>query len=676
MRQAERSECGLACIGMVASYWKYDVDLATLRREHPMSARGAVLSDLVRIAGDIGLRSRAIRCEPKDLLTIQLPAILHWNFDHFVVLVSATSRRVEILDPAQGRRVLKLEQLGVHFTGIALELRPTIAFKPREERIALPISQLVRFDQATWAALGQGLVLSILLQVFVVVGPLILQLVIDQAIAGYDLALLLAVCFALLLVRAFEQVTSVMRSLVFQFVSSILTLDMRANVFRHLIRLPLNYFYRRHVGDIQQRFLALLPISDFVVNGAIAALLDGVLAIFIGIAVFAYDARMGIVVVVGLGFYVALRVVFLGFSMRASEAQIDAQARQSSNFLETLRAAQTLKAMGGEATREAAWQNLSVGVANANIGVGNLGIAYAALSQSILAVSTVVVVYMAASSVIAGAMTVGAMTAFLAYKGQLEQRLSALIELYLRYRMLDVYLGRVADIVLEPVEEGIDRPRSGRQFGGRVEFQAVSFRYSPHEPDVLKSISLSIDVGEIVAITGPSGSGKSTLLRLITGLYRPSAGLVLFDGDTLSTWSATDLRSQMSVVLQDDVLLAGSIVDNITMFEDAPNLAQVQEVARIACIHDDIERMPMAYRTSVGDMGSTMSGGQQQRIMIARALYRRPKLLVMDEATAHLDIATERQVIQGIKNLGITCIMAAHRPDAIAAATRSISLRA
>lgn len=674
MRQAERGECGLACVGMIATHWNYNVDLATLRREHAVSIRGATLKDIMAIASDIGLRSRAVRCELDGLLSIQTPAILHWNLDHFVVLVSASRGRVEILDPAKGRRIMRLADLDTHFTGVAVELRPASDFQPRKDKVTLAIAQLVRFDRGTWSALSKGLVLSVLLQLFVIISPLMMQLVIDQAIAGYDMALLLAICLGFFFIKVFEQAANVMRALVFQFISSVLTFDMRANVFRHLIRLPLSYFSRRHVGDIQQRFAALQPIADLVVNGAISAFLDGLLAVAIGWLVFAYDPLLGLIVVVGLAIYTGLRIFFLGLSMRATEEQIDAQARESSKFLETLRAMQTLKAMGGETTRETVWQNLYTDVVNANISVGNLGIAFTALSQSILAITTAVVVYIAAGSAIAGVMTIGAMTAFLAYKGQLEQRLSALIDLYLRYRMLDVYLGRVADIALEPVEDGVDQPALETVFNGQVEFEDVSFRYSPTDVDVLRNVSLRIEPGEIVAITGPSGSGKSTLLRLVTGLYRPNAGRILYDGDPFSAWGPRTLRSQISVVLQDDVLLTGTIAENISMFDEAPDPEKIKAAARTACIHEDIERMPMGYRTLVGDMGSSLSGGQQQRLMIARAVYRQPRLLVMDEATAHLDVVTESKVIKAIKELGLTCIMAAHRPDVIASASRIIAL--
>jgi ATP-binding cassette, subfamily B, bacterial CvaB/MchF/RaxB len=674
LRQAEAAECGLACIGMVAGYYGYQTDLNALRREHPVSLKGSTLKDVIDISARIGLGGRAVRCELEELKNLRLPAILHWNMNHFVVLKSASRNKLVILDPARGQMSAKLQDVSENFTGVALELAPTATFQRKRERQPVRLSSLVRLDGVTWGALCQGLVLSLLLQVFVLLTPYFMQLVIDEAILKSDISLLGAVAIGFGMLKLFEVATTIVRGLVFQFLSNVLTYDMKASLFHHMTRLPLAYFHRRHVGDIQQRFQSLQPICNLVVNGAIASMIDGVLAITIGALLFAYNLYLALIVVGCLTLYAVLRLASLEMSKRLAGDLLVAQAKESTKFLETLRAMQPIKIASAENSRESGWRNLAADSINATIRVGNVNIGFDAVSQAILGFSTIGVVFIAAQSAIGGTMTVGMITAFMAYKGQLEQRITTLIEQYMNWKMLDVHLERVADIALHERENGIDAPALEREFKGKIEIRDLRFRYAPHEADILNSVTLSIQPGQFVAISGPSGSGKSTLLRLLTGLYQPSIGQMLYDGMPLSTWGPKAIRDQIGVVMQDDTLLAGSIAENIAMFDEHIDMERVHEVAKIACVHDDIERMPMSYRSLVGDMGSSLSGGQQQRVMLARALYRRPKLLVMDEATAHLDVAMEKRINENLKSLGITRIVAAHRPDTLASADRRISL--
>ena len=590
-------------------------------------------------------------------------------------LKSADKARITILDPAKGRCSFKLEDVSEHFTGVALELSPTPQFQRKRMRQPVRLSSLVKLDGSTWKALGQGLVLSLILQVFVLLSPYFMQIVIDEAVLKADLSLLGAVATGFALLKVFEVASTILRGLVFQFLSNVVSFDMRASLFHHMLRLPLTYFHRRHVGDIQQRFQSLGPIRDLVVNGAIMALIDGVLAISIGALLFAYNSTLGLIACAAILLYGLLRFAFLEVSKRLSGDLIVAEAKENTKFLETLRAMQTVKVAGAENMRGNLWRNLAADTINATIRIGNINIGYDAISQAILGLSTILIVYIAAQSVIAGGMTVGMITAFLAYKSQLEQRLMALLEQWIAFKLLDVHLERVADIALHQREPGIDAPVLERELKGEIDLQNVHFRYAPHEAPILNGVNLSIKPGEFVALTGPSGAGKSTLLRILMGLYQPSAGQVLFDQLPVTTWGPTSIRAQIGVVMQDDTLLAGSIAENIALFDEHIDMERVRWAAEAACIADDIERMPMTYRSLVGDMGTTLSGGQQQRIMLARALYRRPKVLIMDEGTAHLDVATEQKINTALKRLEITRIAAAHRPETIAAADRVIGVK-
>lgn len=672
LRQAESGECGLACVGMVASFHGYVTDLTTLRREYPVSNKGATLADIIAIASHVGLGARAVRCEVEELRNLRVPAILHWNMNHFVVLIQADDRRIIIHDPASGRASCSPDSVSKNFTGVALELSPTARFQRRHERRPVRLDSLMKFDGTTWKALFQGLVLSLLLQFFVLTGPFFMQLVIDEAILKSDLSLLAAVAAGFALLKIFEVVTTAFRSLVFQFVSNLMTFDMKARLFHHLLRLPLAYFHRRHIGDIQQRFQSLQPICDLVISGVIAAIIDGALALSVGALLFAYSPLLALIVIGAIALYTGFRLSFLEMTRRVAGDLLVAQAKESTRFLETIRAMQAIKVAGAEAPREGLWRNHAAASINAGFRAGNVNIGWAAISQLILAMSTILTVYIAASATIAGHMTVGAVTAFLAYKGQLEQRLIALVEQWINWRLLDVHLERVSDIALHDREQNIDAPILQRRLEGRVDLIDVKFRYAPFEPEILKGVDLRIEPGEFVAITGPSGSGKSTLLKVLAGLYQPTSGGVQFDGLPLSSWGPRSIREQVGIVMQDDTLLAGSIAENIAFFVDNIDMMRVIEAAKLACIDDEIQCMPMGYRSLVGDMGSSLSGGQQQRVILARALYGRPRLLIMDEGTAHLDVPVERQINGKLKSLSITRIVVAHRTDTIVTADRVI----
>ncbi len=670
IRQAEAAECGIACLAMISNAHGYKIDLTSLRSRFPVSMRGATLKDIIAVASQMNLAGRPVRCELEELIKLRTPAILHWNMNHFVVLKSASKKRLVIYDPARGKITCSMADAARHFTGVALELSPGPSFQRKTEKNPVKLASLIKIDGQGWKAISQGLALSIFLQVFVLLGPYYMQLVIDEAILKGDLSLLTAIACGFALLKVFEALTTVIRGLVFQFLANVVAFDMEASLFRHMLRLPLSFFHRRHIGDIQQRFGSLAPIRDLIVNGAIAALVDGALSIFLGIIIFLYDQTLGFIVVGFVLFYGVLRFAFLEISKRLSGDFLVADANENTKFLESLRAMQTLKVAGIEDARETLWRNLAIDTVNAQIRMGNVNIGYKAISQTLMSLSNILVVFLAASNTIGGTMTIGMITAFVAYKSQFEQKLLALLEFYVQFKLLDVHLQRVSDIALARPERSSDTQPMAGNLSGHLQLRNVYFRYAPHEPTILAGANLTVEPGEFVALAAPSGTGKSTLLRLITGLYEPSNGAVLYDGVEAGRWGLTNLRQMMGVVLQDDVLLAGTILENISLFDEKPDIERAVTAGRIACIHDEIEAMPMGYRSLVGDMGSSLSGGQQQRIVLARALYRQPRILVMDEATSQIDVETERKINSELQRLDITRVVAAHRTETIAAADR------
>jgi ATP-binding cassette, subfamily B, bacterial CvaB/MchF/RaxB len=676
VRQAEAAECGLACLAMIAAWHGYDTDLNTLRRRFPVSLKGVNLKDLIEIAGRIGLGSRAIRCDLPELRQLRLPCVLHWEFKHFVVLRKVKGGRFWLHDPAVGTRVLSQKEMSASFTGIVLELTPTPDFTKKRERNPVKLSSLLRWSPETISALAQGFLMSLLLELFVVLSPFYLQLVIDEAIlkGDHDLLTGLAVAFGLL--TLFNVAAGALRGVVFQFLANVISFDMEARLFHHMIRLPLDYFQKRTLGDLLQRFHALEPIKQLIVNGGIAAVLDGVLAIFTGALMVIYSVKLAAIVIGIFLAYLAIRLGVLQLSRRLAADTLIADAREQTRFLETIRAMQTIKVSGGEMNREALWRNLYAAKLNATIKTGNLTIAYQNLNTLLSGLGDIVILYLAAQDAMGGLMTVGIISAFMAYKGQFMGRLSSLVDQLIQFRLLDVQLDRVADIALAPREAGLEATALDEApITGAIEVKELTFRYAPTEAPIVKALDLQIRAGEFVALIGASGEGKSTLLKLLTGLYEPTGGEVLIDGRPIRQIGMTALRRQLGVVMQEDQLLAGTIAENIALFDEQIDMERVRLCARCAVIDDEITRFPMQYNSLVGDMGTTLSSGQKQRVLIARALYRHPRILVMDEGTAHLDPAREARVNDLLKGLGITRIVVAHSPAVMRAADRVLELR-
>jgi ATP-binding cassette subfamily B protein RaxB len=358
----------------------------------------------------------------------------------------------------------------------------------------------------------------------------------------------------------------------------------------------------------------------------------------------------------------------------ATEEALIHDARKSSHFLESLRGVMAIKLFNRQADRQARVMNLVVDAMNADIATRKLDLMFGVLHRLLFGLERVAVIWVGALLVLDQQFTVGMLFAFIAFKEQFAQRVSALIDKAVELKMLRLQGERLADIVLTAPEPEVDTAPSGRERAAGIEVQGVGFRYSDTEPTVLRGVSFTVEPGESVAIVGPSGCGKTTLLKLMLGVHQPQIGEVRLGGVPLAQFGLRRWRSMIGTVMQDDQLFAGSIADNICFFDAQPDHAWIEECARLAAVHDEIEAMPMGFHTLIGDMGGSVSGGQRQRILLARALYKRPRILFLDEATSALDMDRERLVNQAIRQLELTRVIVAHRPETIASANRVIVL--
>jgi ATP-binding cassette subfamily B protein RaxB len=668
LMQAEAAECGLACLAMIASYHGHRTDLNALRRRHPVSLKGVTLRGLIQVASQLGFTSRPVRLGLDQLRQLRLPAILHWDMNHFVVLREVTgSGAVVVHDPARGRRQLPLADVSKHLTGVALELSPAEGFAPREKAVSLPMRAFWGQTRGLGQGLAQVLVLSVVLEALAIAAPFYMQLTVDEVIARGDLDLLGALALGFGLLAAIRIATTALRAQVILILQNTLHFQMGARLLHHLIRLPLAFFEKRHIGDILSRFASLEPIRNLLAEGLIAAVIDGLMAAATLLMILIYSAQLALVVLVAFALYTLLRLALFGAFRQRSEIAIEQKARADSTLIETLRAMQSLKLFNREDERESQWLNRYADAVNANFGLGRIRITFKTLNDCIFGLENIVTVYLAAHLALGEALTVGMIFAFMSYKQSFTDKAVLLIEKILDLRILGLHLDRLSDIVLTPLERGHDRPLDYAQpIKGGIELRNVSYRYAETEPYVLRDISLTIEPGRFVTIMGPSGGGKTTLVKIMLGLLEPTSGEVLVDGIPLPVLGARAFREQVGAVMQDDQLLSGSIADNICFFDPAFDHEWMIACARAAGVHDEIMATPMAYNSLIGDMGSSLSGGQKQRVLLARALYRRPKMLFLDEGTAHLDVEKERVVNENLRHLDITRISIAHRPEIMA----------
>jgi ATP-binding cassette subfamily B protein RaxB len=672
--QSESSECALACLAMVADAHGLRVDLSDLRRRFPVSLKGATLAHLIRHAETLGFAARALRLELEELGELTLPCILHWDLNHFVVLKRVRGARVTILDPAVGERTLLLAQVSKHFTGVALELEPTAEFKPADVRRRVRLRDLTGRVVGLRRSLLQLFALALALEVFALAAPLFNQFVIDEVVGSADRELLdvLLIGFALLLLA--QTAIGVARQWLLMRFSLDLNYQWSASLFAHLLRLPPAFFEKRHLGDIVSRFGSLNAMQETLTTAVIGAILDGIMAVLALVVMLLYSPALALVAVLAVAGYGLLRAAFYLPFRTASEERLVLAAKEESHFLETLRAMLPLKLSGRESERRARWQHLLADVFNRDVRTERLNIVFSTGQSALTGATTLAVFYLGARQVMDGDLTIGMLIAFATYQATFTGRMTALIGHAFEWKMLGLHAERLADVALEPPEAEPPVETDVARLAPRIELRNVSFRYAEGEPWVLHGVNLGFEPGESVAVIGPSGCGKSTLAKLILGVLTPTEGEVLIDGVPIRRLGLRAYRRLIGTVLQDDQLLAGSIAENIAFFDPQPDQDRIEACARLAAVHEEIHRMPMGYQTLVGDLGTSLSGGQKQRVLLARALYKQPKILVLDEATSHLDVFNERRVNQSIAGLQLTRIVIAHRPETIASADRVLAL--
>ncbi|ACA88066.1 peptidase domain-containing ABC transporter [Shewanella woodyi] len=672
IQQTESAECGLACMAMIASYYGHNTDMFQLRQLHRVSMKGSTLKGMTEIASKVGLTHRALKCDIDSVHQLKTPCILHWNMDHFVVLKKVSGNRYHLHDPALGERICTKEELSSSFTGVAMEFTPSGSFTAQEEPPKATLSSFWSNLVGWKRSLLTVFLFSMLLQAFILVTPIYMQLTVDDVLISNDYSLMNILAFGFGGVLLLQALSTALRSLVIMLLGNQLSLQMNSNLVRHLFKLPMDFFEKRHIGDVVSRFRSLDSLKNLLTTTLIESLVDGLIVIGLLVMMYIYSVDLMLLVLSASALYLIVRSISYKKLRSVSRENIVCTAKKDSNFMESVRGIQSIKLFTKESDRLNLFDNYNVDTANTSIKVERLRVLFSWTSMLIFGLENILVIYFGASMVMENLLTVGMLLAFVSYKTQFEQKISNLIDKYIEFKMCSLHLERLGDITLTKEEADLGELDEEFEVTGSLKMNKICFSYSDEDPDVLSEINLTVSPGESVAIVGPSGCGKSTLMKVMLGLLKPTSGAVMVDGQDIRKTGLLNFRNQIASVLQNDQLLSGTIMENISFFSQDPDKSWAEECAQLAGIHKDILMLPMGYRSLIGDMGSSLSGGQVQRLLLARALYKRPKILFLDEATSSLDLHAEQHVNNSIRKLNITRVMIAHRPQTIMSADRII----
>lgn len=665
LHSAEVAECGVVCIAMIAIYYGHDIDVNALRQRIKVSGAGTTLRSLIQIADTLDLSSRAIRVDLEDLVNVQTPAILHWDMNHFVVLKSVRGDKIIIHDPNQGRRAFKHDEISKHYTGVCLELARANRFEKKVDKRPTNISSLWTKIGGFWTSITQVLVLSLALQIVSLAAPFYLQLMVDSAVPSSDKELAVTLALAFIGIMCIRLLTELLRTWVTSALSLLLGFQMVGNIVRHLLRLRVDYFEARHIGDILSRIGSISNIKNAFTTDVISVVLNSLMALLSLAIILVYSVQLSLIVLLSLFIELIISLVTYPYFRRLTEEQIHAKAKEDSFLMESIRASTTIKLMSFESEREAQWRNYFAKEMNIGFSITKLNMFTGLLSGFVSGLESILITYFAIIMIINNTgFSIGMLFAFVSFKGRFRSSASSLIDLFIKFKLLSLHLDRVGDIIHAQPDSFSTRTDD---FTGdaSISLKNISFRYGTNMPYVFENVSLNIEDGEYIAFIGPSGGGKTTLLKLLIGLYRPEKGSIYLGGQEANQDLFQSWRRVSSAIMQEDKLLTGSIEQNIAFFDPDVDADQVLEAAEMAYVHKDIEAMPMKYQSLVGDMGSTLSGGQKQRILLARAIYRNPRVLYMDEGTANLDPKSETNIANVIKSLPITRVVIAHRPALI-----------
>ena len=663
--QQSGSDCGAACLVMVSRYWGKNFSVNRLRDIANVDRNGSSLRGLSAAAESIGFATRPVKASLDQLAKQKLPAIAHWEGKHYIVVYEITPKHVIVADPAIGQRSLSHAEFKANWTGYTLLLQPTAMLKDTKET-STPFWQFFELIKPHSLVMLEVFVASLFIQIFGLVTPLFTQLILDRVVVQRSELTLTAVGLGLLIFSLFRVAMTGLRQYLLDHTANKLDLALIVGFIRHTLRLPLSYFESRYVGDIISRVQENRKIQRFLSGEALSILLDLVTVfIYLGL-MFWYSWKMALLVLVIVPPFFLLALIATPFLQKISREIFNAVANESSYLIEALSGVRTVKSTAVEQTVRWHWEELLSKEVKTNFSGQVISNRLQIFSNTIEAVVTTVLLWFGAYQVIHNELTIGQLVAFNMLLGNIIRPFQRLTVLWNQLQEVVIAVERINDVLDAEPEE--DLQHQARQYlppiQGNIRFDNVTFRYHPESDiNVLENLSFEVHSGQMVALVGRSGSGKTTISKLVLGLYPPTDGKVLIDGHDITSLSLRSLREQVGVVDQDTFLFGGTIRENISLAHPGATLAEIIEAARLAGADEFIKKLPMGYETQIGEGGGMLSGGPRQRIAIAKALLGNPKLLILDEATSHLDAESERIIQTNLNTIlkDRTTLVIAHR---------------
>ena len=619
------------------------------------------------------MNARALQLDMDELGQLKLPAILHWDLCHYVVLISVRAGKFLVMDPAIGRVTLEPGAVARHFTGIALELQPTPELIASPPRLKLDLLGLLRNTRGLAGAMTHTLLIAACLQLLVLLSPIATQWILDRALPAGDQALLHVIVMASAMLGILTLAFQAARGWLLARVSAEVRIAWCGSLARHLFRLPLSFFQRRSLGGTLSRFDSMRPVQELLTETSPEVLLDGALASTTLLIMGLYAPGLSLLCASTWLLYAGIRYLMFPTQLEYNTQVLVQGARERSCLLETLRNVATWKQRSGAGQRSALYLHHLSRETNSHTQMRLFGIRTGLIRQALGSTERVLVLWLGAGAVIAGDLSIGMLVAFLAYKIQFSTRVANLVDRAFELRSLGLHRERIAEITTHPTEAIDQEPAEAGEEPYHLSLRDVSYRHCPSEPWLFRHLNIDVQQGQWVALHADSGAGKTTLMSILGGLLEPSEGQLLCNAREVKNW-LNSYRQSIGTVLQQDGLFSGTLAENICFFDSHPDRQRIEEVADLSGIHSDILTWPLGYFTRIGELDHALSGGQVQRLLLARALYHRPRLLLLDEAFSQLDEASERRICERLRTTGITCLVVTHRTSSLDFADRVLTM--
>ena len=679
VEQAEEMDCGAACLAMICKHYSIPMTLGKLRELANVTTQGATLESLARAGESLGFITRGVQCTFESLLGFELPFIVHWEGYHYVIVYGISKRQVWVADPAVGFKKMSIEEFERGWSGTCL------MFTPGHNMVQLAVSRSPWVRFAGYLKPYKKILLHLFMATFVIqvlgiVPPLIIQNILDGVIVHQSLNLLHLLIIGLIVSSIFAQVMSTIRAFLANFMVRSMDFAMMSQFFKHTMSLPYSFFAKRKTGDIFARFQENQTIRAFLTESTVTTVLNLLMVFIYFTIMFFYNVKMTLLLI-GFVIPILMLTILATPKLKSYAREVFTSSTDAKAFLmEALGGAETIKGMGSERPVRLKWERKFAKALDVQYRAQKFNILVGLISQLLNAATTIAILWFGANLVLTQELSIGQLIAFNALMGSVLAPLMGLVGLWSLLNDAAVAMERLGDVLdLEPEQKPSELASRVvlPDLQGEIRLEGVYFRYGGNESAyVLENISLDIKPGELVAIVGRSGSGKTTLAKMLVGFYTPTEGKIVVDGYDMSVIDKEYYRAQVGYVMQSNLLFSGTIAENIASGDESPDRRRIEEVAKMADAHGFISKMPLGYEQVVGERGVGLSGGQIQRLCIARALYHDPRLLIFDEATSALDTQSESNIIGNMHDIlkGRTAVIIAHRLSTIMRADKILVL--